>query len=100
MQTESGLLGLWQQGDWVTRSVALLLLGMSLASWMVILVKTMAIQQAMRQASAMANFWNATDVNDGIQRLEGGELNPFYALAAQGHEATTITNDKTVCLWI
>lgn len=27
------------QGDWVTRSVALLLLGMSLASWIVIVVK-------------------------------------------------------------
>ena len=89
MQTESGLLGLWQQGDWVTRSVALLLLGMSWASWMVILVKAIAIQQSMRQAGAMASFWNATDMKDGIRHLEGGEENPFYALAARGHEANT-----------
>ena len=26
MQTEMGLIGLWSQGDWVTRTVALLLL--------------------------------------------------------------------------
>ncbi|TXT37793.1 MAG: hypothetical protein FD135_3357 [Comamonadaceae bacterium] len=37
MNTESGLMSLWAQGDMVTRFVAVLLLIMSLASWMVIL---------------------------------------------------------------
>ena len=87
MQTESALLGLWQQGDWVTRSVALLLLGMSLASWGVILVKAIAIQQSMRQAGVMANFWKLTDMKEGIRSLTGTEGNPFYSLASQGYQA-------------
>ena len=32
MESKFGLVNVWLQGDWVTRSVALLLLGMSLAS--------------------------------------------------------------------
>lgn len=87
MHTESGLMGLWQQGDWVTRSVALLLLGMSLASWMVILVKAIAIKQSLRQAEDLENFWNAANLEAGIQRFAGDEGNPFHLLAVRGHEA-------------
>jgi biopolymer transport protein ExbB len=87
MHSESGLLGLWLQGDWVTRTVAMLLLGMSLASWMVILVKAISIQQATRQAGDVGNFWNANTVAEGIRHLEGGEGNPFHMLAVRGYEA-------------
>ena len=41
MESHFGLYNVWAQGDWVTRGVALLLLGMSLATWMVILFKAM-----------------------------------------------------------
>ncbi|HEX5389028.1 MAG TPA: MotA/TolQ/ExbB proton channel family protein, partial [Burkholderiaceae bacterium] len=41
METSMGLAHVWNEGDWVTRSVALLLLGMSLASWMVIVIKAL-----------------------------------------------------------
>ena len=36
MNSQSGLVTLWTQGDAVTRAVALLLLAMSLASWVII----------------------------------------------------------------
>ena len=41
MNTEFGLANVWAQGDLVTRSVAVLLLLMSLASWLVIFIKTL-----------------------------------------------------------
>ncbi|MFT7116613.1 MAG: biopolymer transport protein ExbB, partial [Rhodoferax sp.] len=41
MDSQFGLMTLWTQGDWVTRSVALVLLVMSLSSWMVILTKAL-----------------------------------------------------------
>ena len=40
------LLGLFSQGDFVTRLVALLLLVMSVSSWVVILWKSWLLQQA------------------------------------------------------
>ena len=43
MDSQLGLFSLWTQGDWVTRSVALMLLAMSLASWIVILIKALDI---------------------------------------------------------
>jgi biopolymer transport protein ExbB len=42
MQNSYGLAQLWAQGDGVTRFVALLLLAMSLASWIVIITKALA----------------------------------------------------------
>ena len=50
METSIGLISVWNQGDWVTKSVALLLLGMSLASWLVIVIKALDIVQGKKHA--------------------------------------------------
>ena len=41
MESQFGIANVWIQGDFVTRAVAVLLLGMSLASWIVILIKAL-----------------------------------------------------------
>ena len=41
MNSQFGLANVWSQGDIVTKSVAVLLLAMSLASWMVIIIKSL-----------------------------------------------------------
>ena len=38
MESQFGIANVWTQGDFVTRFVALLLIGMSLASWIVIVI--------------------------------------------------------------
>ena len=43
MESQFGIANVWIQGDFVTRAVAVLLLGMSLASWIVILIKALDI---------------------------------------------------------
>jgi biopolymer transport protein ExbB len=43
MESQFGLAHVWQQGDLVTKGVAALLLIMSLASWIVILIKALDI---------------------------------------------------------
>ena len=45
MEAQFGLAHVWQQGDWVTRTVAVILLAMSLASWMVILIKALDLRR-------------------------------------------------------
>ena len=54
------------QGDWVTRGVALGLLAMSVASWVVILWKAWLLRRAVRdvQRSTVA-FWQAPALADG-----------------------------------
>ena len=87
MNSQSGLLSLWTQGDIVTRTVALLLLGMSLASWMVILIKVLGLRQVAKEAKATESFWHARDFSEGLEQLGGDASNPFRQLALKGHEA-------------
>ncbi len=87
MQSTSGLLNLWAQGDWVTRCVAILLLGMSLASWIVILSKALALRQARKQAQSTEGFWHSADLIEGLDKLGNEHSNPFRALAIEGREA-------------
>jgi biopolymer transport protein ExbB len=87
MESQFGLYNVWAQGDWVTRGVALLLLGMSLASWMVILFKAMDIVRYKKLARQAEGFWHSADLAEGLHRLGPIEDNPFRALAEEGREA-------------
>ena len=87
MNSQFGLLTLWTQGDLVTRAVALLLLVMSLSSWMVILIKALGLRQVATQARATESFWDARDFVDGLSKLDGYAANPFRELAIKGHKA-------------
>ena len=88
MNTQLGFLNLWEQGDLVTRGLVLLLLVMSLATWIVIVAKTLDLRKYAAQARATENFWHATDFAAGLNQLGGGPTNPFRALALEGREAT------------
>ena len=88
MDTQFGLAHVWAQGDGVTRTVALVLLGMSLASWLVILVKALDLRTHRQQARAAEAFWHAADFEDGLARLGTDADNPFRQLAQTGRDAT------------
>lgn len=86
MQTY-GLFHLWQQGDWMTRGIALLLLAMSIASWTVIVLKGIELRHIARHAAhADAHFWDAQHVEAGMQTL-GRPGSLFYDLADAGQAA-------------
>ena len=87
MNNEFGLINLWTEGDGVTRFVALLLLAMSLASWIVILLKTLNLLTARQQAARIEAFWHSADVNTGLKTLGDEADNPFRQLAQQGMQA-------------
>jgi biopolymer transport protein ExbB len=87
METQLGLLHLWQQGDGVIRAVAVLLLGMSLATWMIIIAKALELRRWSAQARRTEAFWHSADFADGLARLGTEPGNPFRALAMEGHQA-------------
>ena len=88
MDSQLGLITVWTQGDWITRSVVLLLLVMSLASWMVILIKALDIFKFKKLSEGAESFWHSADFADGLTRLGGDRSNPFRRLAEEGREAT------------
>ena len=87
MNNEFGLVNLWTQGDMVTRLVALLLLAMSMSSWVVIFLKASHLWRHQRQAQRVDAFWHCDSVAAGEQALGEREDNPFRQLAQQAREA-------------
>jgi biopolymer transport protein ExbB len=87
MESQFGLFNVWAQGDWVTRAVALLLLGMSLASWMVIVIKALDIVRYKKLAREAEGFWHSADFAEGLSKLGPQSENPFRDLAEEGREA-------------
>ncbi|MDY0107233.1 MAG: MotA/TolQ/ExbB proton channel family protein [Giesbergeria sp.] len=88
MESQFGLANVWLQGDFVTRAVAVLLLGMSLASWIVIVLKALDIVRFKKHARAVQTFWHSQDFAEGLSRLGADPSNPFRQLAIEGREAT------------
>ena len=83
----SGLSHVWTQGDFVTRTVALVLLLMSLSTWIIILWKSLDQRAQRQQAKACESFWHSADFAEGLDKLGTQEGNPFRALATEGREA-------------
>jgi biopolymer transport protein ExbB len=80
-----GLQALWSQGDWVARGTLLVLVLMSMASWTVIVSKTLQQAKTLRHAhSAQQQFWQAATVREGATALEADS--PFLFIAQQGME--------------
>jgi biopolymer transport protein ExbB len=92
MNSEFGLAHLWSQGDFVTRAVAVLLLGMSFASWMVIIVKALDLRRHAAQARHIESFWHAADFADGLNKLGTDPSNPYRTMALEGREAAAHRN--------
>jgi len=88
MDSQLGLLSLWTLGDGISKSVTLLLLGMSLASWMVIVIKTIDLFKYKALAMRTEAFWHSEDFADGLSQLGTSSGNPFLQLAHAGNEAT------------
>jgi len=81
-----GLESLWSQGDIIIKTVAVLLVAMSIASWYVIISKAIQLFQYRRAAHAAGHeFWDATSLEEGKAML--GSNNPFAEIAESGTTA-------------
>jgi biopolymer transport protein ExbB len=90
----SGLQHFWEQGDLITRGVAVLLLVMSVSAWVVILWKAWLLRRVRQDiARAVPAFWAAPSLDAGRAQLEAFDresaLRPLLAAAmAAPREAT------------
>ena len=88
MESQFGIANVWTQGDIVTKGVAIILLVMSLASWMVIIIKALDVIRYKKYARSAADFWHSEDFATGLNKLGKDATNPFLQLATEGREAT------------
>ncbi|MBO7412010.1 MAG: MotA/TolQ/ExbB proton channel family protein [Ottowia sp.] len=93
MNTQFGLAHVWAQGDTVSRAVFVLLMAMSLVSWLVIALKALAVLRARRQAGRVPGFWRSASMDDGLKHLGSEEDNPFRQLALEGRAASAVLQD-------
>jgi biopolymer transport protein ExbB len=90
-----GLQHFWASTDAVGRGVALLLLGMSVAAWVLILWKGWVLRRASGDiARAVPAFWDAGSLDAGRQRLQAMDrerlLLPLLAAATTTPTAQTL----------
>lgn len=89
-----GLLALWNQGGWIIRLVALVLLGMSVMSWTIIVMRVWKAWKLFTLSGRVAVFWKAPSFQKGLEMLETRpEGNPFHALAKEGMAAAAYYMD-------
>ena len=90
-----GLQQFWSDTDGVGRAVALLLLAMSVAAWVLILWKGWLLRRAAADiARAVPAFWDAANLDDGRARLAALDrervLQPLLAAATAQPAALTL----------
>jgi len=85
MQTGFGLGHFWQQGDFVTHGVAIILLFLSVASWAVIVGKFLAQLRFNRAAErAVAAFWSAETPAAALDAIQREDRTGVFAGLARG----------------
>lgn len=83
-----GILALWNQGGWVIKFVALLLLLMSIVSWTIIIIRAWRAWKLYGISKRTSVFWKAPTFQNGLDSLKTvPDDNPFHALAEEGMQA-------------
>jgi biopolymer transport protein ExbB len=82
-----GLEHLLATADPVQKGVALILVIMSMASWYVIVMKTLALLRLRRSAQvARREYWQANSLQAGVEQFVPAQDNPFAQLARTAAE--------------
>ena len=83
-----GIVHVWEQGDFVTRSIAILLFLMSVMTWTVIVVKGYGMLRLRHlQVNADHDFWHSENFETALEKLSRERRNPFLDIALAGQEA-------------
>jgi biopolymer transport protein ExbB len=99
-----GLIPLWVNGNVVSRSTLIVLVIMSLGSWIIILTKLLD-QRALRKAGKIVEkqFWTAPSLKEGVERLGKTDAYRYIAesgLRAASHHEGRLTDRIDLHEWI
>jgi biopolymer transport protein ExbB len=81
-----GLIPLWKEGDFVIRTVVVLLGIMSLGTWYIFITKYLEQARVLGQAKTVERrFWSSNNLNEGIDKLPKSSV--FRSIAESGVRA-------------
>jgi biopolymer transport protein ExbB len=82
-----GIEALWTTSDYVGKGVFVILIVMSLWSWLVMINKWLDQRMLRKVANeAEKSFWSAGSIQEGVGKLKG-KINPFRDIAQDGLQA-------------
>jgi len=82
-----GFAAMWEHGDWVAKTVLIILVIMSMGTWYITILRIFDTAAVMRQAdAAQKNFWTAGSLKEGVTKLEANSA--FRAVVEDGLKAT------------
>ena len=87
MYSTFSLTEFWSQGDTVSHVVTLILLGMSVVTWTIILLKLLGYAKQKKFSKRVERFWHASSFQAVCQVLGHQSGNVFLILAKDGVEA-------------
>jgi biopolymer transport protein ExbB len=83
-----GLVSLWQNGDFVAKSVIILLAIMSIGTWYIFFMKYWEQSRMLNQAKQVERrFWSSNNLNEGIDKLAKNSV--FRSVAESGVRASS-----------
>ncbi len=83
-----GLMSVWSQGDFLSRSLVVILVVMSVATWFIALTKLWDQSRLQRQYQQMSkSFWTGSSLRDGLAKLQGKD-NIYRGIVEGGLRAT------------
>jgi len=88
----SGIFGLFLESGWVGKVIVVVLLGVSVVTWAIILMKYQYLRKAEQESKLfMAEFRRTKEAEDLLKFAEGKKFSPVAALFIEGHrEAESI----------
>lgn len=92
LNAAQGLSHLWGNADGVIRTVAIVLLLMSVFTWSIAITKAWGLRRHQAFAHRVNGFWHTNDITSGLEHLGVDKTNPFYRVALEGHESTLHVN--------
>jgi biopolymer transport protein ExbB len=91
-----GIAHYWAQADGVIRATAWLLLAMSVASWFLILWKSLAWLRVRRASRSLDQFWTARSMDEAVAAFRPLDREAiFVPLAASAQQAATRRLDES-----
>lgn len=89
MNTAFGMANLWLEGDAITRFVAVLLIALSIITWVILLSRYWSLRKLRQVKLQTEQFWRATSFDDGLNSFTDPIINPYYFIAKGGANAST-----------
>ncbi len=90
--TGAGLIGLFIETGWVARGIAIILMGFSVVSWAMILLKYQFLRRAEKESHAFLHAFRKTrNLDELLKEAELRKFSPLATLFVEGHrEAESI----------